>query len=406
MKRPASGKSAPRRAIARRSLASYGTLLSDLKQRIRTAQIKAALSVNRELIQLYWDIGRAIVVKQQEEGWGAAVIDKLAADLQREFPDLKGLSRTNVYRMRSFYAACCDGVPFVPQPVGQIHAFTFNPIVPQPVGQLKLMSNPKFVQQDVERSSPPEPMASLPWGHNVTLIESLSDPATRLWYARKALENGWSRSMLAHWIASDLHAREGKAVTNFKATLPPAQSDLALQILKDPYNFDFLTLREDASEKDLETGLLDHITRFLLELGAGFAFVGRQVRLEVDGEDFSIDLLFYHLRLRAYIVIDLKAGKFLPEFAGKMNFYLSAVDDRMRTPADAPTLGLILCRTRSKVVAEYALRHLQRPVGVAGYNLQLTSKLPKSLAATLPSIQSIERELSRAAAAQRPRRRQ
>jgi predicted nuclease of restriction endonuclease-like (RecB) superfamily len=230
-------------------------------------------------------------------------------------------------------------------------------------------------------------MASLPWGHNTILIETISDPATRLWYARKAIEHGWSRNMLAHWIDSDLHARQGKAVTNFKTTLPPAQSDLALQILKDPYNFDFLTLHHDAKEKDLETGLLEHITRFLIELGEGFAFVGRQMRFEVDGDDFSIDLLFYHLRLHAYLVVDLKTRKFEPEDAGKMSFYLSTVDDQMRTPVGGPTLGLVLCRTHSKVIAEYALRHIQRPVGVAGYKVMLTDKLPKALAGSLPSVE-------------------
>jgi len=238
-------------------------------------------------------------------------------------------------------------------------------------------------------------MASLPWGHNTILIETVSDPAIRLWYANKALENGWSRSVLAPWIDSSLHAREGKAVTNFKTTLPPEQSDLALQILKDPYNFDFLTLHEAAKEKDLENGLLEHITRFLIELGEGFAFVGRQMRFEVDGDDFSIDLLFYHLKLHAYLVIDLKTRKFEPGDAGKMSFYLSTIDDQMRTPQDGPTLGLILCRKHSKIVAEYALRHLQRPVGVAGYHVTLTDKLPKELAGSLPSVKQIERELSR-----------
>lgn len=248
-------------------------------------------------------------------------------------------------------------------------------------------------------------MVSLPWGHNVTLLESLSDPAARLWYAHKALENGWSRTMLSHWIDSDLHARQGKAVTNFKTTLPPAQSDLAVQILKDPYNFDFLTLHQEAKEKDLETGLLEHITRFLIELGEGFAFVGRQMRFEVDGEDFSIDLLFYHLRLHSYFVVDLKTRKFLPEDGGKMSFYLSTIDEQMRAPIDGPTLGLILCRTHSKVVAEYALRHLQRPVGVADYKVTFTDKLPKSLASNLPSIKEIERELSRSPKPSRSRRR-
>jgi predicted nuclease of restriction endonuclease-like (RecB) superfamily len=265
-------------------IAGYGALLTDLKERIRTAQVRAGLAVNRELIQLYWDVGRAIVGKQEEEGWGTAVIDRLAEDLGREFPNLTGFSRTNVYRMRLFYMSYrC--VKIVPHAVGQFPAEGFSkatrgeidpcmskfPIVPQPVGQL-------------EPKAPPEPMASLPWGHNVTLIESVKEADERVWYARKAVEHGWSRAVMEHWIGSDLCHRQGKAVTNFQATMPAAQSELAQQILKDPYNFDFLTLREKALEKELEEGLLEKITRFLLELGEGFAFVGRQVRLEVDGE--------------------------------------------------------------------------------------------------------------------------
>jgi predicted nuclease of restriction endonuclease-like (RecB) superfamily len=423
MKRPPR-KTSPTslRSRTRSSLAGYATLLTDLKHRIRTAQIRAALSVNRELIQLYWDVGRAIVAKQRKEGWGAAVIDKLAADLQREFPELAGFSRGNIYRMRAFYMAYGESSGIVAQParqlnarkagtivqqgVGQIEKLASSAIVPQPVGQIDTLSYDSIVAQPARQlqTALPEPMASLPWFHNVTLIESLHDSATRLWYARKALAHGWSRNMLAHWIDSDLYNREGKATTNFKNTLPPEQSDLALQILKDPYNFDFLTLHHDAKEKDLETGLLEHITRFLIELGEGFAFVGRQVRLEVDGEDYSVDLLFYHVRLHAFVVIDLKTGKFLPEHAGKMNFYLSAIDDQMRTPADAPTIGLILCRSRSRIIAEYALRHTQRPVGVAGYEVMLTDKLPKALAGSLPSIKQIERELSRTSAKARRKR--
>jgi len=254
---------------------------------------------------------------------------------------------------------------------------------------------------NLTRVSPPPAVIEIPWGHNVVLLFHVKDAAARSWYARQTIQNGWSRNMLEHWIDSDLYGRQGKAITNFKTAMPPAQSDLAQQILKDPYNFDFLTLGPDALEKQLEEGLLEHITRFLVELGEGFAFVGRQVRLEVDGEDFSIDLLFYHLHLRAFIVIDLKARKFEPAFAGQMNFQLSAVDDLMRKPDDAPSIGLILCRTRSKIIAEYALRHLQRPVGVAGYLTKLTAKLPKELAGNLPTVKQIEQELSTRTSGQR-----
>ncbi|MCE9554598.1 MAG: PDDEXK nuclease domain-containing protein [Planctomycetes bacterium] len=375
--------------------ADYRALLDNLKVRIRSAQVRAALSVNRELIQLYWDIGRAITVKQEAESWGTKVIERLASDLQREFPGIAGFSRANIYRMRAFYLAYRSPKPIVAQPARQIAGKTVPPPVGQPDNSL-IVSQPA---RQLNTDAPPELIASLPWFHNVVLLENIKEPAARSWYAQQAVAHGWSRYMLEHWIESDLYARQGKAVTNFSATMPPAQSDLAQQIVKDPYSFDFLTLHAEAMERELEEGLLDHITRFLLELGEGFAFVGRQVHLEVDGEDFYIDLLFYHLHLRCFVVIDLKTGRFKPEYAGKMNFYLSAVDDQMRKPGDVPTIGLILCKTRSRVIAEYALRHLQRPVGVARYVTKLIERLPGELADKLPTVQQIERELSHTPAA-------
>jgi predicted nuclease of restriction endonuclease-like (RecB) superfamily len=330
-----------------------------LKTRIRTAQVKAALAVNRELIRLYWSIGADIVERQRTEGWGATVIDRLAADIRREFPGLAGFSRGNIYRMRAFYLAYSQDSTFVAQAARQMGDGT------DPYGGKH--SRP---------SLPPEPMASLPWFHNIALVETLKDPAQRLWYAKRAVEYGWSRSVLLHWIESDLYSREGRAVTNFSTTLPPAQSDLAGEIVKDPYSFDFLTLAPAAAERELEQALLDHIRQFLLELGAGFAFVGQQVPLEIGGEDFRFDLLFYHLRLRCFIVIDLKARPFKPEDAGKMNFYLSAVDDRLRHPDDKPSIGLILCKTRNEIVAEYALRDVAKPVGIARYVTRLIEELP------------------------------
>jgi predicted nuclease of restriction endonuclease-like (RecB) superfamily len=236
-------------------------------------------------------------------------------------------------------------------------------------------------------------MASLPWGHNIVLLHKLRSTTERLWYAREAIEHGWSRAVLVHWIESDLYSRQGKAVTNFPATLPPVQSDLAAEVIKDPYSFDFLTLGPDAAERELERALLDHIRRFLLELGAGFAFVGQQVHVEVGGEDFYLDLLFYHLRLRCFIVIDLKAGPFKPEYAGKMNFYLSAVDDLLRHSDDKPSIGLILCKTRNKIIAEYALRDMAKPVGVARYVTRLVENLPAKLKDALPAPREIEAEL-------------
>jgi predicted nuclease of restriction endonuclease-like (RecB) superfamily len=363
-----------RMAKYRTTTTDYAKLLADIKSRIRTAQVKAALAINNELISLYWNIGRAIVQRQKDQRWGKSVVERLAADLHAEFPHTTGFSRQNIWYMRSFYLAWTHD----------------SQILQQPVGEMISVRKPR--QPGAE--TPPDPLAGIPWGHNIVLLEKLKDPTIRLWYARHTIANGWSRAMLVHWIESALHKRQGGAITNFKSALPAPQSDLAQQIIKDPYNFNFLTLAPDVAERDLELALVDQITRFLIELGAGFAFVGRQVPLEVDGQDFSLDLLFYHLHLRCFIVIDLKVGDFKPEFAGKMNFYLSAVDDQMRKELDAPSIGLILCKTRSKVIAEYALRHLARPVGVARYETKLTETLPSKLAKQLPSVKQIEAGLS------------
>ncbi|RUL84575.1 PDDEXK nuclease domain-containing protein [Tautonia sociabilis] len=343
----------------------YETFLGELKERIRTAQLRAAVAANRELIALYWQIGRGIVERQKAHRWGNAVLDRLGRDLQAEFPGVSGFSRTNLYRMRAFYLAYKDTPEIVPQPVGRL-----------------------------AEGGPPEAVAAVPWGHNVVLLEQAKDPDERLWYARKAVENGWSRSVLVHWIESGLYERQGRASTNFERTLPKAQSDLARETLKDPYKFEFLTLAEEAEEKAVEEGLLAHIRQFLIELGAGFAFVGQQVHLEIGDEDFYIDLLFYHLRLRCYVVIELKTTKFKPEYAGKMNFYLSAADDLLRHPDDAPSIGIILCKAKDEVVAEYALRDLSKPVGVSSYVTKLVESLPPALRGSLPSPEQWERELT------------
>jgi predicted nuclease of restriction endonuclease-like (RecB) superfamily len=369
--------------------AGYARLLNDLKARVRAAQVKAARSVNRALITLYWDIGRTIVEAQKGKGYGKQVVERLASDLQKEFPGIAGFSAPNMWFMRRFYRAWAGGRQELSQPVRE----PSPPILLQPVREL---SDHRLSRPLAESASmPPEPMASLPWGHNLVLLHKLKSAGERLWYAHQAVEHGWSRAVLVHWIESDLYSRQGKAVTNFPATLPPAQSDLAAEIIKDPYSFDFLTLAPEAAERELERALLDHIRQFLLELGAGFAFVGQQVHLEVGGEDFYIDLLFYHLQLRCFIVIDLKAKPFKPEYAGKMNFYLSAVDDRLRHPDDKPSIGLILCKTRNKIIAEYALRDLAKPVGVARYVTRLVEKLPANLKGALPSPQDIEVELGK-----------
>jgi predicted nuclease of restriction endonuclease-like (RecB) superfamily len=344
----------------------YRELLEDLKGRVRTAQLKAAVAVNREMIQLYWDIGRLIVERQEREGWGKGIVDRLAEDIQKAFPGLKGFSPSNVWRMRSFYLAYTKEVTNLAQAV-----------------------------RDLDGQSLPQAVAEVPWGHNVILIEKLKDPLQRLWYAQQTVQHGWSRTILELQIRTNLYGRQGKAVTNFAATLPPPQSDLAQQTLKDPYVFDFLTLDAAAHERDLEGGLLAHIRKFLLELGVGFAFVGSQVHMEVGDEDFYLDLLFYHLKLRCFVVIDLKADEFKPEDAGKMNFYLSAVDDKLRHPDDRPSIGLILCRTRHRLIVEYALRDLAKPIGVAEWQTRLVQSLPEELRGSLPSIAELEAELSK-----------
>jgi predicted nuclease of restriction endonuclease-like (RecB) superfamily len=344
--------------------ADYSALLVDIKNRIRTAQTRASLSVNRELIQLYWDIGHLIVERQRAQGWGRSVVERLAVDIQKGFPGMTGFSPQNIWYMRAFYLAWTDDVESLQRAVGESRA-----------------------------TSPPAAAAQIPWGQNIELVTKLKNPLQRLWYAEQTTANGWSRPMLVHWIESDLYSRQGKAVTNFSNALPPPQSDLAKQIVRDPYNFDFLTLREPVAERELEDGLLSHIRKFLIELGAGFAFVGQQVHLEVDGEDFYIDLLFYHLKLRCYVVIDLKATGFKPEYTGKMNFYLSAVDDLLRHPDDKLSLGLILCKTRSKIVAEYALRNVGSPMSIAHYTTKLVASLPAEFKDSLPSPEEIEAEL-------------
>jgi predicted nuclease of restriction endonuclease-like (RecB) superfamily len=297
---------------------------------------------------------------------GKGVVDRLASDLQAAFPGIGGFSPRNVWRMRTFYLAYTKEVENLPQAVAEM-----------------------------DGKNLPQAVAEIPWGHNAWLLEKVKDPIQRLWYAAKALEHGWSRAVLTVQIETDLYRRQGQAVTNFAGTLPPPQSDLAQQALKDPYLFDFLTLHDDAIERDLETGLVDHIQKFLVELGAGFAFVGRQVHLTVGDDDFYLDLLFYHLKLRCFVVVDLKMKKFTPADAGQMNFYLSAVDSLMKHPTDAPTIGLILCKTRNRITAEYALRDIHKPIGVAEWQTQLVQSLPEPLKGSLPSIEDIEAELGR-----------
>lgn len=381
--------------------ASYAALLTGIKERVRHAQLRAHLAASREFILLYWQIGRDIVVRQKEEGWGKSVIERLALDIQKEFPGIEGFSPLNLWRMRAFYIAYAQGDKFLSQPATELggehqrgpHARVLSQPVTELNAPLPADAPEPILAPPVQELPPPETLA-IPWSHNIILIHKLKDATLRLWYAAKATENGWSRDVLALQIDSALHERQGKAVTNFAQTLPPPQSDLAQQITKDPYLFDFLNLRDDANERAVELGLLEHVEKFLLELGAGFALVGRQVHLELGGQDYYLDLLFYHLHLRCFLVVDLKARDFTPEAAGKMNFYLSAVDDRFRHAGDQPSIGLILCREKNRVIAEYALRDIQKPVGVSGYVTRLVETLPASIKDAVPSVAELERGLT------------
>jgi predicted nuclease of restriction endonuclease-like (RecB) superfamily len=365
---------------------TYADLLMDVKSRIQQAQTRAVLAVNAELVRLYWDIGRVIAERQNAEGWGAGVIPRLALELKNDLPELKGFSERNIGRMIAFYRQYPEPVAILPQPVAKLPEM---PILPQAVA--KLASAP-VVQQPA--AQPPESLLWLvPWAHHVTIIEKVADVATRRWYMEQTLANGWSRNVLALQIDARAHARHGKAITNFASLMPAPQSDLAQQALKDPYIFDFLTLTEPFQERELETGLIGYVEKFLLELGHGFAFVGRQHRLGVGGEDFFIDLLFYHLRLRAFVVIDLKKGPFKPEYAGKLNFYCNVVNDQLRHPTDAPTIGLILCQSKDNLLAEYSFAGITKPIGVSTY--ELTRALPPDLQSSLPTVEQIEAELEK-----------
>jgi predicted nuclease of restriction endonuclease-like (RecB) superfamily len=341
---------------------AYSQLLDKLRTEIKTARVQATVTVNVQLLGLYWRMGRAILEQQQAEGWGARIIDRLSGDLRKAFPDMKGISPRNLKYMRAF----AEAYPEFKQ------ATTAS------------TQRGQFVQPVV---------AQIPWAHNVALLDRVKSIDERLFYAQKTLENGWSRNVLVHQIESGLYQRQGKAVSNFQQTLPSPQSDLAREMLKDPYKFDFLQLTEKYVEKDLEDALTQHITKFLLELGAGFTFAGRQYHLEVGGKDFYIDLLFYHLKLRCFVVIELKTGEFIPEYASKLNFYLNVVDDQLRHQSDNTSIGILICKERNKIVAEYALRGMTKPIGVAEY--ELVQQIPEALKGSLPTIEEIEQELQK-----------
>lgn len=330
----------------------YPQLLASVTEHVSTGHRRAVAAANAELLAAYWAIGRAILERQHEEGYGTKVIDRLSTDLRERFPDARGYSPRNLKYMRAFAAAWPD--------------------------------------REVVQGS----LAQLPWYHQIALIEKLDSPELRLWYAAAALDEGWSRDVLALKIEGRLHERAGRAISNFRQTLPAPDSDLAQQATRDPYLFDFLSTARTRTERDIEQGLIEHVREFLLELGRGFAFVGNQVRLELGGDEFFCDLLFYHVPLHRYVVIELKAVKFDPAFLGQLSMYQAAVDDLLAGPGDDPTIGLLLCRTKNDVVAEYAVRNHTTPIGVAEWATAITTDLPAELASRLPSIADLEAELA------------
>jgi predicted nuclease of restriction endonuclease-like (RecB) superfamily len=329
----------------------YKSFLKQLKQKIQTSQIKASIRVNEELLKLYWYMAQIIIAKQKESSWGDSIIQKISRDLKEEFPNIKGFSVTNIKYMRNWYLFWNDS------------------------------NRPQVVDE----------IFKIPWGHNREIITKLKETQEAIYYVKQTLHYGWSRAVLVHQIESRLYHREGKAVTNFETKLPPLQSDLAKATLKDPYNFDFLSMSKKYNERELEDALLEHISHFLLELGSGFAFVGRQYRLVVGGDEFFVDLLFYHIRLKCYVVVELKTVKFKPEFAGQLNFYVSAINAELKEPNDNPTIGILICKSKNNTVVEYALNSIDNPIGVSEY--ELVSKLPTEFKSTLPTIEEIEAEL-------------
>ena len=339
----------------------YKAFIQEIKRRIQAAQIKAAIAVNQELLRLYWDLAEQIVLKQRQAVWGDGFLLQMSKDLKAEFPEMKGFSKRNLELMRQWYRFWSDESSIAQQPATELRKL---PVMPE--------------------------VFKIPWWHNIVILTKIKNIDEAMFYVQKTIVNNWSRSVLTLHIETRLYQREGKAITNFEARLPEPQSDLAREILKDPYNFDFLMLREKHDEQELESALIENITRFLLELGEGFSYVGRQYKLEVGGDEFFIDLLFYHVKLHCYFVVELKTVKFKPEFAGKLGFYVSAVDGILKMEQDNPTIGLLICKSKNDVVVEYTLRDIHKPIGVSE---MITQNLPDELRSSLPSIEEIEAEL-------------
>ena len=405
----------------------YRKWLTDLKSRIRQSQIKAAVKVNAELLRLYWDLGQDIVARQMETTWGSGFFEQLSNDLRSEFPDLKGFSATNLKYCKRFYQFYTQDASIRQQLVGEItqqlaaelqvvdnngdvirHQVgdefenPTNAIRPQ-VGdeilhqlgaELQVIDNKgNIIRQQVADEFDEHPIFQIPWRHHVEIFTKCKSVKEALFYVQKTIENGWSRAVLMNFLEADLFSAQGKAQTNFSRLLPEPQSDLANQILKDPYNFDFLTLTENYKEKELETALTENITKFLLELGQEFAYVGRQVPIKIGETERFIDLLFYHLKLRCFVVVELKVGKFEAEHVGKLGLYISAINHQKKHETDAPTIGIIICKTKDNIEVQYSLENVNQPMGISEY--QLAKLLPDNLKSSLPSIEELENELNK-----------
>lgn len=367
---------------------AYAHWLAELKTKVHNARLKAAVAVNRELLLFYWDLGGEIVRKQAQSNWGDGFLNQLSKDLMAEFPNMKGFSLRNLKYIKQwhlFYAGTDTATHIAKPSVSQVSDSNNIGIGQQLAGQIGQQAVAQLQQPD-------EIVTRIPWGHNIAIIAKCENREEALYYAHATLTHSWSRAVLVHQMESGLYHREGKAITNFSDALPKPQSDLAQQTLKDPYVFDFLAINTEYNERELENKLVEHITHFLLELGAGFAYIGRQIPVQVGEREFFIDLLFYHVRLHCYVVVELKTVDFEPEHAGKLNFYIKAVDEQMRQQGDEPTIGILLCKGRDRLVAEYALSDIHKPIGVSEY--QLTQSLPENLKSSLPSIEAIEAELA------------
>lgn len=348
---------------------TYSLIFDILKAKISQARQRASIAVNKELLLIYWEIGNIILQQQLKEGWGAKIIDKLSVDLKTVFPDFKGLSVRNLKYMKAFAEAYPDFA-------------IVQPLAAQLQNAGK--QNVTFVQSLA---------AQIPWTHHTIILNKVNTAELRQFYIRKTAENGWSKSVLQIQIKNELHLRQGNAITNFTETLPAVQSDLAKETLKNPYLFDFLGIGEEIQERDLEKALIQHMKKFMLELGRGFAYIGNQYNINVQDDDYFLDLLFYNYHLHCFVVFELKVGDFKPEFAGKLNFYVNTINEKIKGKEDKPTIGVLLCKTPNETVVKYSLKGIDTPMGVAEY--EFTQALPKQLKGEMPSIEELEDELDK-----------